>query len=94
MKKALLIVGIICTVLSLCGVGISFSMPFLNPGAASWKEALTLGVLPTSICFAISFIIALVGLVLVLMTPKEEGSRKKPRRDQDEDDESDDDGDE
>jgi len=69
MRLAVLIVGIVLFLLSLCAVGISVSMPIINGPRASWNEAM-MGIIPGSICSVLSLLIAIVGLVLVLMSPK------------------------
>ncbi len=84
MRIAVLIVGIIGVLVSLCVVGVSASMPIINGPRASWDEAM-LGIVPGAICCSLSFIIGVVGLVLVLMAPAADASSKKKRRDEDDD---------
>lgn len=69
MRLTVLIVGIVLFLLSLCVVGISISMPIVNGPRVSWKEAM-MGIIPASICTVLSFIIAVVGLVLLATAPK------------------------
>jgi TRAP-type mannitol/chloroaromatic compound transport system permease small subunit len=69
MRLAVLIVGVVFFLLSLCVTGVSASMPIINKGHASWSEAM-MGIVPGAICAMLSLVIAVVGLVLVLMAPK------------------------
>lgn len=71
MRLAVMIVGIVLFLLSLCAVGVSVSLPIINGPRTSWNEAM-MGIIPASICSVLSLIIAVVGLVLVLMAPKTE----------------------
>ena len=69
MNKALLIVGILGAVLSLCVVGVSFGLHLMNPRNISLEEAM-MGVVPGGLCCSLFFVLAVVGLILVLVTPK------------------------
>ena len=84
MKKAVLIVGIIGVVLSLGVVGVSFGLHLMNPRNISIDEAM-LGIVPGSLCCSLSFLIAGVGLVLVLMPARGESPKHKRREEDDED---------
>ncbi len=70
MRLAVLIIGIVCFVLSSCVVVISASMPIINGPRASWSEAM-MGIVPGAVCGMLSLIIAIVGVVLVMMAPKD-----------------------
>jgi hypothetical protein len=82
MKKAVLIIGIVLTVLSFCVFSVSLSLPIINAPRARWDEAMW-GIIPGGLCCSLSFVIAVVGLVLVIMD-KPQASKKKSKKDEDE----------
>jgi hypothetical protein len=88
MRLAVLIVGIVLTLLSCCAAGISTSLPIINGPHTSWNEAM-MGIIPASICSVLSLVIAVVGLVLVLMAPKTDARTKGTPRPEDRSDEDD-----
>lgn len=77
MRLAVLIVGVICFLLSLCVLGVSTSLPIINGPRTSWSEAMA-GIIPAGICSVLSLIIAIVGLVLVLLAPKKTDDKSTP----------------
>jgi hypothetical protein len=64
-----LILGIIGIVLGGGTLLVSLLLPVMTHGRTSWGEAM-MGVIPGSLCFAFSLILAIVGLVLVIMKKK------------------------
>lgn len=76
MRLAVLIVGLVCFVLSMCVVSVSVSLPIINGPRTSWSEAMA-GIVPGAICGALSLLIAIVGLVLVLMAPSQKPASPK-----------------
>jgi Na+/H+ antiporter NhaD/arsenite permease-like protein len=71
-KKILLALGILGMVLSGIGLIVSILLPTLTENRVSSDEAL-LGIIPSTLIFFLSLVIAVVGLILVL-------TRKKPPR--------------
>ncbi len=63
--KIVLIVGILGVVLGGGVFLVSVLLPVVTDGRTSWEEAL-LGIIPGAVVLIISFLIAVVGLVLVL----------------------------
>lgn len=63
--KIILIVGILGIVLGGGVFLVSVLLPVLTEGRTSWEEAM-LGIIPGIIVLFISFIIAVVGLIIVL----------------------------
>lgn len=61
-----LILGIIGMVLGGGTFLVSVLLPPLTDGRTSWDEAM-LGIIPGAVLLALSFIVALVGLVLMIM---------------------------
>jgi hypothetical protein len=68
-KKILLGLGILGMVLSGIGLVISIMLPTLTDNHVSFDEAL-IGIIPAALVLLISFVIAVVGLILVLTTRK------------------------
>ncbi len=63
--KIVLIVGILGVVLGGGVFLVSVLLPVVTDGRTSWEEAL-LGIIPGAVVLIISFLIAVVGLILVL----------------------------
>lgn len=68
--------GLVALILGLVGVLlgggvllVSLLLPTLTDGRTSWDEAL-LGIIPGALVLAFSFVVAVVGLVLMLMARK------------------------
>ena len=68
-KKIILGLGILGMVLSGIGLVISIMLPTLTDNHVSSDEAL-IGIIPAAILLFLSFVIAVVGLILVLTTKK------------------------
>lgn len=69
--KIILVVGILGVLLGAAVTVVSMLLVPLTNGRTSWEEAM-LGIIPGIIVFIISFVIAIVGIALVVM-----GRRKK-----------------
>lgn len=67
--KIVLVLGILGILLGLAVTVISASLPILNEGRTSWEEAL-FGIVPGVVVLLISFFIAVIGLVLVILARK------------------------
>jgi ABC-type uncharacterized transport system permease subunit len=72
-------VGLVALILGLLGVLlgggvllVSLLLPTLTDGRTSWDEAM-FGIIPGALLLCISFVVALVGLVLMIM------KRRRPR---------------
>jgi len=68
-KKIVLGLGILGMVLSGIGLIVSIMLPTLTDNHVSSDEAL-IGIIPSVILFCLSFVIAVVGLILVLTAKK------------------------
>lgn len=68
-KKIILGLGILGMVLSGVGLVISIMLPTLTDNRVSSDEAL-IGIIPAAILLFLSFLIAVVGLILVLTNKK------------------------
>jgi len=69
-------VGLVALILGLLGVLlgggvllVSLLLPALTEGRTSWEEAM-LGIIPGALVLALSFVVAVVGLVLMLVGRK------------------------
>lgn len=62
----ILIVGLIGVLLGGGVLLVSVLLPVMTEGRTSWDEAV-LGIIPGAILFCISFVVAVVGLVVILM---------------------------
>jgi hypothetical protein len=69
MGKAILILGILGILLGGAIFLVSALLPPLTNGRTSWEEAM-LGIIPGALLLAVSFIVALVGLVITLKRKK------------------------
>ena len=69
MRLAVLIVGIVCFLISVLVLVISFLLPIVNGPRTSWEEAMY-GIIPGALCSALSLVLCVVGLVLVLTNRK------------------------
>lgn len=67
--KIALVLGILGILLGGLVFIISMLLPIVNEGRTSWEEAM-LGIIPGAIVLFFSFIIAVVGLILVLKNRK------------------------
>ncbi len=67
--RILFIVGLAGMVLGAGVLGVSLLLPVVTDGRTSWNEAL-LGIVPGAACSFLSFVLALVGLFLVLSEKK------------------------
>lgn len=67
--KIVLVLGILGILLGLAVTVISASLPILNEGRTSWEEAI-FGIVPGVVVLLISFFIAVIGLVLVVLARK------------------------
>jgi hypothetical protein len=69
MGKVALILGIIGVLLGGGVLLVSILLPLVTDGRTSWEEAL-LGIIPGAVVLSGSFILALIGLILVLTKRK------------------------
>ena len=67
--KIILIIGLLGVLLGGAVLLISLLLPILTDGRTSWDEAL-LGIIPSAVVLAISFVIFVGGLIVVLMQRK------------------------
>jgi hypothetical protein len=67
--KIALVLGILGILLGGLVLIISLLLPVINEGRTSWEEAL-FGIIPGAIVLFFSFLIAVVGLILVLKNRK------------------------
>ena len=67
--KIILILGILGILLGGAVLIISLLLPVITDGRTSWDEAV-LGIIPGAVVLSFSFIIAIVGLIVVLMKRK------------------------
>ena len=68
-SKIVLILGIVGILLGGGILIVSVLLPVITDGRTSWEEAL-LGIIPGAVVLIGSFILAIVGLILVLMKRK------------------------
>lgn len=69
MKIAVLVVGILGIILGLVIAGVSLALPELTSNRVDFGEAL-IGIIAGVLVLVVSFVIALVGLILVLKSKK------------------------
>lgn len=67
--KIIMIIGILGVLLGGAVLLISLLLPVLTDGRTSWDEAI-FGIIPGAIVLTISFVIFVVGLIVVLMKRK------------------------
>ena len=67
--KIVMIIGTLGVLLGGAVLLISLLLPVITDGRTSWDEAL-LGIIPGAIVLTISFVIFVVGLIIVLMQRK------------------------
>jgi hypothetical protein len=67
--KIVLVLGVLGLLLGGLVMIISLLLPTLTDGRTSWDEAM-LGIIPGAIVLFLSFFVALIGLVVVLMKRK------------------------
>ena len=70
--KIVLVLGILGLLLGGLVTGISILLPIVTEGKTSWDEAM-LGIIPGAIVLFLSFFVALIGLIVVLMKRKKAG---------------------
>ncbi len=69
MRKIPLIIGILGVLLGGLVLVISLLLPVVTDGRTSWEEAM-LGIIPGALILVASFVVLLVGVVLLLMKRK------------------------
>ena len=67
--KIVLVLGILGILLGGLVLGISLLLPVVTDGRTSWEEAM-LGIIPGAVVLFFSFVLALIGLIVVLMKRK------------------------
>jgi hypothetical protein len=67
--KIVLVLGILGILLGGLVLGISLLLPVVTDGRTSWEEAM-FGIIPGAVVLFFSFILALIGLIVVLMKRK------------------------
>ena len=67
--KIVLVLGILGILLGGLVLGISLLLPVVTDGRTSWEEAM-LGIIPGAVVLFFSFVVALIGLIVVLMKRK------------------------
>lgn len=67
--KIILVLGILGVLLGFVVTAISVALPYVTNGRTSWEEAM-LGIIPGVVVLVISFVIAVVGLVIIIMGRK------------------------
>ena len=67
--KIVLVLGILGLLLGFAVTGISLALPVLTDGRTSWEEAM-LGIIPGILVLVLSFVIAVIGLIVVIMGRK------------------------
>lgn len=67
--KIILVLGILGILLGFVVTAISVALPSFTNGRTSWEEAM-LGIIPGVVVLVISFVIAVVGLVIIIMGRK------------------------
>lgn len=67
--KIILVLGILGVLLGFVVTAISVALPSFTNGRTSWEEAM-LGIIPGVVVLVISFVIAVVGLVIIIMGRK------------------------
>ena len=67
--KIVLILGILGVLLGGAVFLVSVLLPVLTDGRTSWDEAM-LGIIPGALLLSLSFVLAVVGLIIVLMKRK------------------------
>jgi hypothetical protein len=67
--KIVLVLGILGILLGVLVLGISLLLPVVTDGRTSWEEAM-FGIIPGAVVLFFSFILALIGLIVVLMKRK------------------------
>ena len=69
MRKVPLILGILGVLLGGAILVVSLLLPTLTNGRTSWEEAM-LGIIPGALILIVSFVLAVVGVVLLLLKRK------------------------
>jgi len=67
--KIILVLGILGVLLGFVVTAISVALPSITNGRTSWEEAM-FGIIPGVVVLVISFVIAVVGLVIIIMGRK------------------------
>ncbi len=67
--KIILVLGILGVLLGFVVTAISVALPSFTNGRTSWEEAM-FGIIPGVVVLVISFVIAVVGLVIIIMGRK------------------------
>ena len=67
--KIVLVLGILGILLGVLVLGISLLLPVVTDGRTSWEEAM-FGIIPGAVVLFFSFVLALIGLIVVLMKRK------------------------
>ena len=67
--KIVLALGILGLLLGIAVTGISVLLPVLTDGRTSWEEAM-FGIIPGAAVLVISFFVAIIGVVLVVIARK------------------------
>lgn len=69
MRIAVLVIGILGILLGLIVAGVSLALPELTSNRVNFEEA-AIGIVIGALVLVISFLIAIVGLVLIIMNKK------------------------
>ena len=67
--KIVLVIGILGVLLGFAVTAISVALPIVTDGRTSWEEA-AFGIVPGAVVLGFSFIVFLIGLILVLKNRK------------------------
>lgn len=76
--KIVMILGLLGVLLGAAVLFISLLLPVLTDGRTSWDEAL-LGIIPGAVVLTISFVVFVIGLIVVLVQRKK---KQQPRLNQ------------
>lgn len=71
--KIVLVLGVLGILLGVAVTGVSIALPLVTDGRVDWDEGPIFGVLGGAVVLVISFIMFLVGLVVMLKNRKKTG---------------------
>lgn len=69
--KIVLVLGILGVLTGIAVTGISLALPILTDGRTSWEEAM-LGIIPGILVLFVSFVVAVIGLIVVIKGRKQD----------------------
>jgi hypothetical protein len=87
-RKIIFFIGLVLFLLSMAVFVVSLLLPIVNAPRTTWEEA-AIGIIPGALCSMLSFVIAVVGLILWLIAPAPAKPGRRDRADDDWEEEDD-----